>query len=584
MRRPALALVLLPALAIATAATADVGIIGTKHNLSVSGPGAIKSQTETQVCVFCHVGHGGVALGGNRPASGAAYEPYRSSTLVSQAPGAPSGATRICLSCHDGTIALGQTVASGRIAVAGTTPGGAMPWGGANLGTDLRRTHPVSFAASASPQIHAPPPGDAVKLDARGRVQCTSCHDPHRAEIDPVQGKFLVKSNRASALCLTCHAKSSWIENPSSHQASTKLYERSLGASTPHTTVADNGCESCHRSHGAETPDRLLKGEGAQVCLPCHTGRVARHDIALEISKPYGHPLLSSDPALHDQAEGPGNPARTLPETRSGAPRHAQCPDCHNPHASFPLSAVAPNASGLLAGVWGIDRNGARVDPVRYEYEVCFKCHGDSANQPQASGPTPPETVRRPVTDVNLRRVFDLNAPSFHPVEGAGRGSDVPSLIPPLTTSSVIYCSDCHGSDRGPGAGGSGPAGPHGSSFRHLLERNLATADMTPESPVAYALCYKCHDRMALLDEQRSAFKEHERHVRRLNTPCTACHDAHGVSAMQGNLVNNAHLVNFDVSIVRPNAKGVLGYTSQGPRAGECSLACHGKDHDGQGY
>jgi DNA-binding MarR family transcriptional regulator len=31
--------------------------VGTKHNLSVSGPGPIKSTNEQQVCIFCHTPH-----------------------------------------------------------------------------------------------------------------------------------------------------------------------------------------------------------------------------------------------------------------------------------------------------------------------------------------------------------------------------------------------------------------------------------------------------------------------------------------------------------------------------------------------
>ncbi|MBN4058944.1 cytochrome c3 family protein [bacterium AH-315-J04] len=37
-----------------------------------------------------------------------------------------------------------------------------------------------------------------------GRVECTSCHDPHNQSGAPY---MLVKSNARSALCLTCHKK-----------------------------------------------------------------------------------------------------------------------------------------------------------------------------------------------------------------------------------------------------------------------------------------------------------------------------------------------------------------------------------------
>ena len=308
--RPLLAALLL----LSTGALADgVSVLSSKHNLSVSGPGPTKAQSETQVCIFCHTPHRGAALGVNRPGSTATYAPYNSTTLVSPPPGSPSGATRVCLSCHDGTIALGQTLAAGLIPFVGTGPGGTIAPGPSNLGTDLRRTHPVSFAPAVSPGLRAPPPGDAVKLDAAGRVQCTSCHDPHRDQLDPVQGKFLVKQNRASALCLTCHVKPFWVANPSSHQASTALFDSSLGATTHYSTVADNGCESCHVPHGAATTSRLLKDTPSQVCMQCHTGRVAQKDLGSDFAKPYAHPSLSGDPSVHDAAEGPLNPARDLP-------------------------------------------------------------------------------------------------------------------------------------------------------------------------------------------------------------------------------------------------------------------------------
>ena len=30
-------------------------------------------------------------------------------------------------------------------------------------------------------------------------------------------------------------------------------------------------------------------------------------------------------------------------------------------------------------------------------------------------------------------------------------------------------------------------------------------------------------------------------------TPCSACHNAHGVSSLVGNTSNNAHLIDFDL-------------------------------------
>jgi hypothetical protein len=33
------------------------GIADTKHNLSITGPGPVKSTTEGELCVFCHAPH-----------------------------------------------------------------------------------------------------------------------------------------------------------------------------------------------------------------------------------------------------------------------------------------------------------------------------------------------------------------------------------------------------------------------------------------------------------------------------------------------------------------------------------------------
>jgi hypothetical protein len=56
------------------------------------------------------------------------------------------------------------------------------------------------------------------------------------------------------------------------------------------------------------------------------------------------------------------------------------------------------------------------------------------------------------------------------------------------------------------------------------------------------------------------------------------------VSALAGNPQNNAHLLDFDVNVVRPNARGLRQYASRGGSSGTCSLSCHGVEHDGAAY
>jgi len=545
-------------------------ILDTKHNLSLSGPGTIKSATETRVCVFCHAPHNArrdVTPLWNRSDTTVNYTTYQSSTLHA-AVGQPTGASKLCLSCHDGTIALGSVLTSAQeIPFAGGIR--FLPEGPSRLGTDISDDHPISFrydAALAASNGELKSPASltgAVKLDASGELQCTACHDPH----DDRNGKFLVMNNRRSALCTTCHDRNGWAA--ASHASSGASWNGSGANPWPHTpyrTVDDNGCENCHRPHTAGGHARLLNfALEEDNCLVCHDGNVAGSNIENELLKGYGH-RVQDYAGIHDPAED---------FTSGTVSTHVECVDCHNPHQANADTAVAPDAPGALKGVKGITASGTATASVAYLYEVCFKCHADN-------NVTTVADISRRHQQLNTRLEFDLGNPSYHPVEGAGKNPDVPSLITPYTVSSVIYCTDCHNNDDGPGNNGSGPRGPHGSDNRFLLERNYTTQDHTKESSFEYALCYKCHSRSNILNDR--SFKEHSKHVEGEDAPCSACHDPHGVSATQGSSSNATHLINFDTNIVKPNRSGLLRFEDLGRFRGRCYLSCHGEDHDPKTY
>ena len=565
MKRALLAAVLVAADALAAGRGS---VVGSKHDLSVTGPGPIKAVSEPNACVFCHVVHGGGGSGlSSRPDPIAPHRPYESSTMKTR-PGTPSGTSRICLSCHDGTIAVGQNRKQ-RIEVTGT-PDGRIPGSRrSNLGTDLRESHPLSVPGTSNG--HGP-----VKPDAQGLVQCTSCHDPHSEFGGSSEGRFLLQATARSELCAACHD----IPVDSGHLVSTKSYVGREPGESPYETVAEAGCMACHRTHGAAPKGQLLRlgktDPDENVCLRCHGSSGGGTDVGRELAKGSSHAVSTS--GRHDAAEGPSSAAHRLPEVSVGATRHATCVDCHNPHEARNRAPSGRRIAGALDGVWGVDEAGHRVEVAQYEFQICFKCHGDSANQ-RAAGPAGGLSAVRAAADLNLRRVFGPMAASSHPVVSPGRNPDVPSLRSPLTPASMISCSDCHASDDSPSAGGAGARGPHGSMYRPLLERNYTTADFTSESPTAYALCYKCHDRAVLLSDD-SAFRLHAKHVVAGRIPCSACHAAHGVSGSSGSSQGNAHLIDYDLSIVRANAGG-LPYSSAGRRSGSCNVTCH--DHGEKG-
>ncbi len=553
-------------------------VVGSRHDFSATGGGRFKGTGTTSACAYCHAPHG--ATGGalsSRPEPA----PSRTAARLGSTAGAAGQSSRTCLSCHDGTVAVGQTSAGATQVLGGA--GGRIEAGQrSNLGTDLRTTHPLSVRPDGL-SVRAPVAGAGARLVEGGTVQCTSCHDPHR---DSADGKFLLGPNRRSELCLGCHAE---MTGEATHL--TALRPTSLAALLP-AGAAEAGCATCHASHGA-APDSHLQRRGAgepedATCLGCHGAGTGRLDVAADRAKPFAHASVTT--GVHAADEGPTSASRRLPEASPAAPRHVVCVDCHAPHASNPRPASRPFAGGALDGVWGIDLDGQRVAQVKFEYQVCLKCHGDSANLALTRSAGASRSVPRAAADSNLRRVFSSSAASSHPVGAPGRNPDVPSLIAPLGPLSQITCSDCHASETGAGAGGAGPRGPHGSSWPALLERRYVTDDQVPESAAAYALCYKCHDRERLLSSPDSPFQTdaglplHKLHVVDQRASCSACHSAHGVSLLAGSPTANAHLVDFDTSVVGATPAGQRSYLSRGPRSGSCALTCHGSVHAPKEY
>ena len=533
-----------------SALTVHAGVVTSKHNLSVNGPGTVKAAADDRVCIFCHTAHTSspIAPLWNRRNPGAVYTTYSSSTVVSL-PGQPNGSSLICLSCHDGTIALGDVLVGGPITMAGGVT--SMPVGRSLIGTDLSDDHPISFqytSALAATRGELADPASltgAVKLDSSGQLQCTSCHDPH----NDVFGKFLVVDNRGSTLCETCHLKANWTASP--HNTSGNTWNGVAPDPWPnsnYTTVADNGCGNCHTPHAAGQSQRLLNSAAEeQTCFNCHNGNVTGN-IQADFNKASHHPVEMTN-GIHDPNEA------TIVTNR-----HVECVDCHNPHSA----GTGPGTPGIS----GVDYLGNIVNPITATYQVCFRCHGDSPNIPA------PRTTRQ-VVQPNIRLQFDTINPSFHPVAGIGKSTNVPSLIAPWTTTSMMECTDCHGDD-----GGSNR--PHGSIYSPILKMQNITTDPNAESPAAYALCYSCHDRNSILSD--NTFGEHRKHIQGENAPCNTCHDPHGVSLAAGaTTANNARLINFNTNVVSPSG-GVLAWTSNGLNSGSCTLVCHGENHNPETY
>lgn len=170
-----------------------------------------------KICLPCHTPHRADQTISDAPlwnheTHDTIYSLYSSPTIdaVIEQPGEVS---KLCLSCHDGVVALDSF---------GGATGNTFITESANISTDLSDDHPVGFDWDhqstgppgseggitcnpchdvyqnpmwVSPLIFFGPDGDK-------KVECATCHDPHNSESFQ---KMLRISLFGSELCLHCH-------------------------------------------------------------------------------------------------------------------------------------------------------------------------------------------------------------------------------------------------------------------------------------------------------------------------------------------------------------------------------------------
>jgi hypothetical protein len=221
--------------------------LNNKHNLSNLSSNTIKAQSvendgTDQICVFCHTPHSAtpdsplwsrpdpatstfpiygnplVIAGsfGNNPSVQRTNSQYNTAALY------PNGASRMCLSCHDGVTAIGLLNDTSTINMLGGTTLGDFPLLNSAI-IDLSTSHPISFIYNEAVRLNLTDPGaydvgsyilpstlDAIDtpLDGQSRMQCTTCHDPHDDTRDAIGIPFWRQTTGTpyDDVCKACHA------------------------------------------------------------------------------------------------------------------------------------------------------------------------------------------------------------------------------------------------------------------------------------------------------------------------------------------------------------------------------------------
>ncbi len=256
------------------------GITTSKHNLSKLGlyftggpaqydPGVTHASTRfnqyNEVCVYCHTPHSGIGDAGaplwNKSVTTSTFTTYPTTVAGTSQVTVINPQSRVCLTCHDGTLAVDSIVNApgpgltwtGAVApqhrrMARTTAdpesvggdnstacGGCHDGGGGIssieagfLGTNLTNDHPISIEYSAPNADTNTNPANLRQTTytintqtqwiartnkatnptisdvlVSGRVECVSCHDPHLT----INLTFLRATSSGSKICLTCHDK-----------------------------------------------------------------------------------------------------------------------------------------------------------------------------------------------------------------------------------------------------------------------------------------------------------------------------------------------------------------------------------------
>ena len=177
-------------------------IVGSAHDFTSA------SWSGNEICAPCHVPHNAsseAALWARSLPDSSNFTLWGSGDILGKR-------SLTCLSCHDGTVAIG---------IHGEKMGDIAPF--ADLGEDLTNDHPVgvdypiagrssfnpavesSRGTSAKVQGATPTLNVYKSEDGEFRVECSSCHNVHGSGIPGAD--MLRMSNYGSALCLECHIR-----------------------------------------------------------------------------------------------------------------------------------------------------------------------------------------------------------------------------------------------------------------------------------------------------------------------------------------------------------------------------------------
>ncbi len=381
--------------------------------------------------------------------------------------------------------------------------------------------------------------------------------------------------------CTKCHASNTEGRTPAASAGGPAVHfgeNASIlsGTKNPAGTPAGFVCYNCHGTGASPAAgaqgDRSGKDIQSQIAHATSAGQS-------------GHPA-SSD-AVHDTVteQASATFANALGAPAGTGQRHASCLDCHDPHkAKSGTHVQGTNMAGpSLEGAWGVRlaTNPAfwtaptsanlvktTITGTEREATLCFKCHSSFyGTLPAAPSSSPSFAETDTAKEFNPANVGNFaggsttswtageTAGSFHPVL-ASAGSNLGAtnnIKASWTRTSLMTCSDCHGSDQT-----TDPNGPHGSAAKFVL-KGPATAwnntILNGASMPSNVFCSNCHN----TSWSTSRFTNHG--ISNHGIPCFNCHSAIPHGAPRPGFLNPMAGTNTT------NLPAIAGYDNAAPYA-----------------